>query len=149
MPQGSSAWVWMSIATTFSISGSLSLGISGFPAGLIFGSGKLIILYNKFRKAAEAKEQEQGVQDVPGRRLRDRFLERRQSAKGLGRHRSRRAAQDHSLHADQGSDRTLLQIGWRGSPDLFRRGLRQDHPLWRADRAALDPYLADVLLHTG
>jgi hypothetical protein len=30
-------------------------------AGLILGLGKLIIPYNKFRKAAEAKEQEQGV----------------------------------------------------------------------------------------
>src|SRR5882724_1986800 len=29
MPQGSSAWVWMSIATTSSISGSLSLAICG------------------------------------------------------------------------------------------------------------------------
>ena len=35
--------------------GQFELGHLGFPAGLIFGSGKLIILYNKFRKAAEAK----------------------------------------------------------------------------------------------
>src|SRR6476620_3426000 len=59
MPQGSSAWVWMSIAVTFSISGSLSFGISGFP-GLIFQFRKLIILYNKFRKAAEIKPLEGG-----------------------------------------------------------------------------------------
>ena len=41
--------------------GQFELGHLGFPGGLIFGSGKLIILYNKFRKAAEAKEQEQGA----------------------------------------------------------------------------------------
>src|SRR6185369_1325446 len=114
MPQGSSAWVWMSMAMTFSISGSLSLGIWASPGGLIFGSGKLIILYNKFRKTAEAKEQEQGAWHGASGGLRDRFLERRQFAKGLGRHRSRGAAQSHSLHADQRGHRTLLQIGRRG-----------------------------------
>jgi hypothetical protein len=34
--------------------GQFELG-HGVSAGLIFGSEKLIILYNKFRKAAEAK----------------------------------------------------------------------------------------------
>src|ERR1700688_2912588 len=52
MPQGSSAWVWMSIATTSSSLGSFNFGI-WFPDGLILWSGKLIILHNKFRKAAE------------------------------------------------------------------------------------------------
>src|SRR5580693_890775 len=53
MPQGSSAWVWMSIATKSSGLSTLSLGISvSQPGGLIFRSGKLIIPYNKFRKAA-------------------------------------------------------------------------------------------------
>jgi hypothetical protein len=33
----------------------------GVSAGLILGLGKLIILYNKFRKAAEAKQQEWGA----------------------------------------------------------------------------------------
>jgi len=46
-------------------------------------------------------------------------------------------------------DRAVLQIGRRGSPNLLRRGLCQDHPLSRADRAALDPYPLDVLLHAG
>jgi hypothetical protein len=32
----------------------------GLPGGLLFGSGKLIILYNKFRKAAETKARKQG-----------------------------------------------------------------------------------------
>jgi hypothetical protein len=44
--------------------GQLELGHSGFRR-LIFGSGKLIILYNKFRKAAEAKQQEQGARHGP------------------------------------------------------------------------------------
>jgi hypothetical protein len=35
--------------------GQFELGHLGFPGGLLFGSGKLIILYNKFRKAAEAE----------------------------------------------------------------------------------------------
>src|SRR3981189_2185463 len=123
MPQGSSAWVWMSMAVTFSISGSLSLGILRFPGGLI---GKLIILYNKFRKAAETRSlTHQGGRHGPNQvrvgSLRDRFLERRQSAQGVGRHRPRRAAQDASVYADKGSDRALLQIGRRGSSDLLRR----------------------------
>src|ERR1700716_3754749 len=101
----------MSIAVTFSISGSLSLGILGFPGGLIFGSGKLIILYNKFRKAAETNRRKQGGCNGAGGGLRDRFLERRQFAKSLGRDRPRRAAQDHSLYADPRSDRTVLQVG--------------------------------------
>src|SRR5437879_13383900 len=130
MPQGSSAWVWMSIATTFSISGSLSLGIWG-SRRLAFGSGKLIILYNKFRKAAETRARKQGGSHGPSQvrvgSLRDRFLEGRQSAQGVGRHRPRRAAQDPSLYADQRGDRALLQIGRRGSSDLLRRGLCQDH----------------------
>jgi len=33
---------------------------------------------------------------------------------------SGRATQDHSLHADTGSDCAVLQGGWRRSPDLFR-----------------------------
>src|ERR1700730_6147305 len=52
MPQGSSAWVWMSIATTSSTLGSFNLGI-WVPGGLILRFGELIILYNKFRKTAE------------------------------------------------------------------------------------------------
>src|SRR6188508_3041733 len=107
MPQGSSAWVWMSIATTSSMSGSFSLGISG-SRRLIFRSGKLIILYNKFRKAAGKYRAKQGAWHGAGRGLRDRFLERRQPAQGLGRHRPGRAAQDHSLHADESGDRTVL-----------------------------------------
>ena len=39
--------------------------------------------------------------------------------------------------------------GRRRSSDLFRRGLRQDHALWRADRAAVDPHPVDVCLHAG
>ena len=50
---------------------------------------------------------------------------------------------------DQTGDRTLLQIGRRRSSDLFRRSLRQNHPLWRADRAAIDSHPLDVLLHAG
>ena len=49
----------------------------------------------------------------------------------------------------RGGDRAVLQVGRRGSSDLFRRGLCQDHALWRADRAAVDPYPLDVLLHAG
>src|SRR5882724_11761011 len=116
MPQGSSAWVWMSIATTFSISGSFSLAISVVPGGLLFRLGKLIIPYNKFRKAAYASADRGGTHGA-GKSLRDRFLERRQSAQALGRHRARRAARDHSLHADQRGDRTVLQIGRRDPPD--------------------------------
>src|ERR1019366_8731873 len=50
MPQGSSAWVWMSIATTSSMLGSFNFAI-WFPApDWMFG--KLIIRYNKFGKPA-------------------------------------------------------------------------------------------------
>src|ERR1700730_16015170 len=101
---------------------------------------KLIILYNKFRKTAENKTAEIGGQDG-ARSLRDRFLERRQFAQSLGRHRPGRAAQDHSLHADESGDRALLQVGRRNPSDLFRRGLCEDHALWRAYRAALDHIL--------
>src|SRR5689334_10872454 len=135
----------MSMATTFSMSGSFSLGmVSSAAGGLILASGKLIILYNKFRKTAKT-----GGRHGRDAGLRDRFLEGRQFAESLGRDRARRAAQDHPLHADQGGDRALLPRGRRNPSGLFRRGLRQNHPLWRADRAALDPYPLDVLLHAG
>src|ERR1700752_4166471 len=85
----------------------------------------------------------------PGASLRDRFLERRQLEKGLGRDRPGRATQDDPLRADQGGDRALLPLGGRNPSDLFRRSLSKNPPPWRADRAALDPYPLDVLLHAG
>src|SRR2546422_7346472 len=45
--------------------------------------------------------------------------------------------------------RTLLRLGRRKPSNLYRRGIRQDHGLWRADRAARDPYSPDVCLHAG
>jgi hypothetical protein len=42
--------VWMSIATTSSILGSFSLGISLGSRRLMIALGKLIILYNEFGK---------------------------------------------------------------------------------------------------
>src|SRR4051794_9988382 len=52
MPQGSSAWVWMSIATMLSMSGSLSLDMRASWRLLDFGTCKLIISYNGFGKAS-------------------------------------------------------------------------------------------------
>src|ERR1700692_2470442 len=130
MPQGSSAWVWISIATKSSGLSTLSLGICvSHPEYLIFGSlifrsGKLIIPYNKFRKTAEQIPRT-GARDGAGG-LRDRFLERRQFAENVGRHRPRRTPQDRPLYADARSDRTVLQGGRRNPSDLFRRGFRQD-----------------------
>src|SRR5260370_22201245 len=130
MPQGSSAWVWMSIATKSSMLGSFNWGM--FVPGLISWLGKLIIRYNKLRKTAKNKA-ETGGRDGGG--LRDRFLERCQFAESLGRHRPGRAAQDQCLHANQASDQALLQGGQGNPPDLFLRGLCQDHPLWRGSLA--------------
>jgi hypothetical protein len=50
MPQGSSAWVWMSIATTSSILGSFNFAIWSPAPDWMFD--KLIIRYNKFGKPA-------------------------------------------------------------------------------------------------
>jgi 3-hydroxybutyryl-CoA dehydratase len=55
--------------------------------------------------------------DGPSGTLRDRLLERRQFAESLGRHRSRRAAQDHSLHADAGCA-------------LYCKAVGEDHPIY-------------------
>src|SRR5713226_4326579 len=140
MPQGSSAWVWMSMATTSSMLGIFSFVILA-SIGRRVAFCELIILYNEFGKLgcnpapiilslpalgcsllrwkARNKAGGEGT-DGAGGRLRDRLLEACQSAKGLGRHRSRRAAQDHSLHPDAGSDCAVLQGGRRRSPDLFR-----------------------------
>src|SRR5215475_15387361 len=99
----------MSIATTFSILGSFSLGMFVSRGGLIFKRSKLIISYNKFRKTAakDSRKRRGNREDGNDAGLRDRFLERRRLAKGLGRHRPRRTAQDRSLHADPRSDRAL------------------------------------------
>jgi hypothetical protein len=40
-------------------------------------------------------------------------------------------------------------LGRRNPSDLFRRGLRQNDAIRRADCAALDPHPPDVLLHAG
>src|SRR6266566_9676022 len=123
MPQGSSAWVWMSIATTSSMLGILGFGIlASIDRGVAFC--KLIILYNEFGKPRynparpyyafqrpdvrfygrkPGTRPAEGT-DGAGGRLRDRLLEAYQFAESLGRHRSRRAAPDHSLHPDAGSD---------------------------------------------
>jgi hypothetical protein len=49
--------------------GQFELRHLGFPGGLIFRSGKLIILYNKFRKAAEINQHKQGGWHGPSRGL--------------------------------------------------------------------------------
>src|SRR5258708_29573751 len=61
MPQGSSAWVWMSIATTSSILGSFSFVIlvsrrRRDGTALIVQSCKLVIPYNKFGKTPERQD---------------------------------------------------------------------------------------------
>src|SRR5436190_16804748 len=141
MPQGSSAWVWISIATTSSMLGISSFGIlASIDRGAAFC--KLIILYNEFGKPSCNPDptilclQRSDVRfyrrrpgtrpaggegtDGAGGRLRDRLLEACQFAESLGRHRSRRAAPDDSLHPDAGSDCAVLQGGRRRSPCLFR-----------------------------
>ena len=76
----------------------------------------MIILYNKFRKTAEAKEQEQGAWHGAGGDLRDRFLERRQFAQGLGRHRSRRATIPYTLTKE--------------AIELYCKSVGEDHPIY-------------------
>src|ERR1039457_4869024 len=80
-------------------------------------------------------------------RLRNRLLERRRTPKDLGRHRSRRAAQDDPLHADSRGNPALLPCRRCPPSALFRRGIRAQESLWRANRPAVDPHPADVRLH--
>jgi hypothetical protein len=47
----------------------------------------------------------------------------------------------------KGGDPALLPFSRRGSSALFRRGLCEDHAVWRPDRSALDPYSPDVRLY--
>src|SRR5579871_2973667 len=68
--------------------------------------------------------------------FRNRFLEGRRQAQGMGRHRPGRAAEDDPLHAHLGGDPQILPGDGRNPPALFRRSLCAQDRLWRSDRAA-------------
>jgi hypothetical protein len=81
------------------------------------------------------------------RTVRDRLLERREAAQGLGRDHPGRTAQDHPLPADAGGDPQVLPSRWATCTRCTSTRRTRSLALRRADRAALDPHPADVLLH--
>src|SRR3954467_14939507 len=102
MPQGSSAWVWMSIATTSSILGSINLDML-----ISWRSIDCTVRYRLYHPTISAK-QETGAWHDAGRGVRDRLLETRERAETVGRHCARRAAKDNSIHPDAGGDRIVF-----------------------------------------
>ena len=78
----------------------------------------MIILYNKFRKAAEINQRKQGGWHGAGGGLRDRFLERRQSAQGW----------DDIVPGEP--RKTIPYTLTREAIELYCKSVGEDHPIY-------------------